>query len=159
MRILHCKDCNTIDELPDFLGDPSQDGPLHYLVERHPRHTGKLYRVPVAYWLMEEVKHSIIAQIKGGSTGLAAFDASFYDTRNTFQEDAMTCYQAHNRPKEGCPEFRTSRKSLLPDTAEDRKEAGLDPKARPKSYLCDYCPVRSHYEHKRNEESMKKGLL
>jgi hypothetical protein len=122
IRLLHCEDCKTIDELPDFDGPPEFDDVLEALLRRHEtpsglRHVGKLFDVDVLVWQNEEARRGIIKQIKGGgSAGLAEFDATFYDTRNTFFDDAMKCYAQHLRPKGACPDWMSDSKILLPDT-------------------------------------------
>lgn len=152
LRVLHCLTCGTLDEIPDYEGRPSEDAELNYVVDKHDHgsHKGMLYRVPIGFWLQEPIKRQIIEQIKGGgSKGLGEVDPSYYDTRNTFQDDAMACYSAHLRPKEGCPDFHSEKKVLLPDTKAERKEAGLPIRPTgPKRYLCDFCPVRMHVERK-----------
>ena len=152
IRLLHCKVCDSIEELPLFDGAPENDHLLQILVDRHvfpsgEPHVGRLYRLPQASWENYEARKQIIEQIKGGgSAGLDEFDPEFYATRNTFQEDALKCYNAHLRPTDGCPDYETPSKRLLPNTKEDRKEVGLvDPSKAPgpKTYLCQFCPIHS----------------
>lgn len=154
MRLLRCLTCNTFDELPDYEGPSEHDTTLAYVVERHGEdHQGQLFRLPIGFWLQEEYRRRIIEQIRGGSAGLAEFDKSYYDTRNTFQDDAMACYKQHLSPKEGCADWRSSNKELKPDTKAERKEAGLTlTPTGPKVYICDFCPVRSYYERKSRGE-------
>jgi len=75
----------------------------------------------------------------------------------TFHEDAMTCWGQHNRPKEQCPDYKSDKKQLKPDTAAERKDAGLDKPGTkgPKIYLCDFCPVKMYNQKKAFTE---KGL-
>ena len=150
MRLLRCLTCNSFDELPDYQGPPEYDTTLSYVVDKHgPNHQGQLYRLPIGFWVQEEYRRRIIEQIRGGSSGLAEFDSSYYDVQNTFRDDAMACYKKHLRPKEGCPDWRHSSKELNPDTKAERKEAGLSlTPTGPKVYICDFCPVRSYYERK-----------
>lgn len=156
IRLLHCHECGTIEELPDFDGPPEYDSVLEYVAGRHEtngyRHVGKLYDVEERVWELKNLRNALIEQIRGRlSSGLAAFDSSFYDTRDTLRADALSCYSAHLRPKEGCSDWRTQRKMLLPPTRQDRKEVGLSMEGAPKRWLCDFCPVRAHYERKNNE--------
>lgn len=74
---------------------------------------------------------------------------SFYDLKANFADDALVCWQAHNRT-EDCADWRSDAKRLYPDTRADRKDAGLSVKARPNTWLCDFCPVTSIYAQKRN---------
>lgn len=159
IRLLHCKVCDSIEELPLFDGAPENDHLLQILVDRHvfpsgEPHVGRLFRLPQMSWESTEARKQIIEQIKGGgSAGLDEFDPEFYATRNTFQEDALKCYNAHLRPTDGCPDYESPSKRLLPNTKEDRKEVGLvDPSKAPgpKTYLCQFCPVSSVVMTKKN---------
>jgi hypothetical protein len=151
IRLLHCKVCGTIEELPLFDGDPDEDYLLQILVDKHvfdsgEPHVGRLFRMPQLRWEDTNARKQIIQQIKGGSAGLDEFDPEFYATRNTFQEDALKCYDAHLRPTDGCPDYNSPAKRLLPNTKDDRKEVGLPDPSRapgPKSYLCQFCPIHS----------------
>lgn len=150
LRLLHCHICGTLDEVPWYEGSPERDDLLEIVMSKHEnngvRHVGKLYDVEERVWQLPNLKNQIIEQIKGGSQGLAAFDPKFYDTRDTFKDDAMACYNAHLRPKGMCPEYRDKRKILRPDTKQERKDAGLRSPTTglaPITYLCQFCPVDS----------------
>lgn len=152
VRLLHCSVCDSIEELPLYDGPPEQDHLLQILVDQHQfpsgePHVGRLFRLPQLQWENPTARKQIIEQIKGGgSAGIDEFDPEFYATRNTFSEDAMKCYNAHLRPTDGCPDYNTPPKRLLPNTKADRKELGLVDPANapgPKTYLCQFCPVHS----------------
>lgn len=152
MRVLYCMVCQSMEELPLYDGDPDNDHLLQILVEKHvfpsgEPHKGHLFRVPQLMWEREDARKKIIEQIKGGgSKGLDEFDADFYATKDTFKEDAMKCYNAHLRPTDGCPDYNSASKRLLPNTKAERKEVGLPDPAKapgPKNYLCQFCPVHS----------------
>lgn len=160
IRVLVCRNCKTIEELPDYDGDPATDTLLNILVSKHQKpveHIGILMKFPFKYWAVPKIQAEIVKQIKGGSEGLDAFQTNFYATKNQFAEDAMTCYSDHNRPKDSCPDYKSDKKLLKPDTDADRKEAGLEKagKTGPKVYLCDFCPVKSLVMEKYNK---KQGL-
>ena len=147
IRLLVCRTCKTIDELPDYDGRPSDDLLLNLTVEKHQRpiaHEGLLFKLPLKYWVVPKVQEEIVKQISGGASGLDAFGTNFYATRMTFAEDAMTCWAQHNRTTD-CGDYKSDKKQLKPDTAKERKEAGLDKPGTtgPKIYLCDFCPVKS----------------
>lgn len=150
IRLLYCKTCGSIEELPDFDGPPIHDHLLNISAERHrfpsgDEHIGTLFKVDVRIWGQYEARKRIIEQIKGGvSKGLGEIDESFYDTKSTFAEDAMKCYAAHQRPKGQCPDYMSDSKVLLPDTKSDRRELGLADPAKvggPKTKLCQFCVV------------------
>lgn len=160
IRLLICKTCGSIEELPDFEGRADDDDLLAISCERHTDalgtpHAGHLMKVPVKFWANESVKRQIIKQIREGVGGLDEFDASFYDTRSTFFEDAMSCYQKHLRPKGRCPDWMHESKKLVPKTAADRKEAGLAPpsKSPVHTYLCHFCPARAYMVRRAREEA------
>lgn len=157
VRLLACRTCKTIEELPGFEGKPEDDVLLNYLVERHgPTHVGVLYNVGYVHWNSPTMRPQIVQQINdGGSSGLDVFGTHFYETRDTFREDALVCFGQHLRPKEQCPDFRSSKKLLKPDTDKERREIGLPTGKKsggPKVYLCDFCPVRMYNARKFNEE-------
>lgn len=146
-------DCGTLEELPDFVGPPEHDTLLTLLTERHENHIGKLFRVSEASWFRPDTRGRIIEQIRGGSMGLDELLPGYYDVAETFKDDALTCYGQHLRPKEGCADFRSDKKRLVPNTKAERKEAGLATRPTgPTTYLCDFCPVRSYYERKARGE-------
>jgi hypothetical protein len=153
IRLLHCHTCGTLEELPDFDGPPEYDTLLTVLLERHQTnghpHIGKLYDVEERVWKLQNLRETIIAQIKGGgSPGMAAIDPEFYNTRDTFKEDAGMCFDLHLRPAGACHDWRSDRKKLVPNTKAERKDVGLDMSRAPVRYLCDFCPVRAFYEKK-----------
>jgi len=157
IRILVCRNCKTIEEMPDYEGDPEYDTLLNILVQKHQKpveHIGLVIKFPVKYWAVPKVREAIVAQIKGGSSGLDAFQTNFYATKNQFAEDAMSCFSDHNRPVGQCADYKSDKKLLKPDTSAERKEAGLSlaGKTGPKVYLCDFCPVKSFNMKKFNEE-------
>lgn len=156
VRLLQCRTCKTIEELEDFQGRPEDDTILNVATERHHDHVGAMFTVPIALWLDDRVRQSIIAQVSEGSKGLAEIVPDHYEVRNTFLEDAMKCYKAHNRPKEGCSDWHKSSKELLPNTRAERKAEGLPLRPTgPRRYVCDYCPVRSYYQSKIYQETIK----
>lgn len=158
IRLLVCRTCKTIEELPDWEGGHETDVLLQISVAKHGEsHIGNLLRFPFRYWVVPKVKDAILQQIREGSTGLDVISHNFYQTKSQFGEDAMSCWGLHNRPKGQCEDYKSEKKLLKPPTSAERKEAGLDApgKTGPKVYLCDFCPVKSHNMRKYNEE---KGL-
>jgi len=159
VNLLVCKTYKTIEEVPytktgKYLGegkyDQSDNPFLEPIVAPHERggHMGILTDVNFVYWMTPSVKASIIAQVKEQFTGktsplMAGLDAlgtNFYDTKDTYSQDAMRCWQLHNRTKD-CGEYKSDRKLLSAGTEKDRKAEGLA-KSTIKVYLCDFCPVK-----------------
>lgn len=138
MRLLMCRDCRTIEPLPDFDGPPEYDALLDHMVEAHKfpngeMHVGNLAQVPDEDWKNPERRQAIIQQATARTTGL---ESEFYATKNTFEYDAMKCYGQHGRPDEGCIDWRDDKKRLGNPTK-------FGWQVGPKVYLCDFCPVRS----------------
>lgn len=149
-RLLVCKNCRTIDELPSADEDPG-DVLLNITVERHGEmHFGRLWNVPKAVWMTPALKEDVIKQLSGGEgEGLGL---PFYNTRMQFAEDAMTCYSLHNRPKGQCPDYKSDKKKLSAGTEKMRKAEKLDAYSGPTIYLCDFCPVKSFNMVKYHDE-------
>ena len=153
IRLLRCDNCHSLEEFPDFDGPPDYDVLLQMMLRKHhdpsgAAHIGRLIDVPKRAWEIPALRKTLIQQIVQGSKGLAEFDSSYYDVQNTFREDALICYGQHLRPKEGCPDFNSDAKRLMPDTKGARKEVGLDTRGMPVIHLCSFCPVRSYYDAK-----------
>ena len=160
IRLLVCSDCKTMEELPDFEGHPDDDTLLKISIEKHrwptgTEHLGSMFKVPLKFWANPKVRESITKQIQAGmSAGLDDIEAGWYAAKSTFQEDALACFQKHLRPAGRCPDWKASSKKLVPKTAEERKEAGMDrPGANgaPSTYLCDFCPVSTFMHTKARE--------
>lgn len=153
IRLLRCDVCHSLEELPDFDGPPEYDVLLRVTLDKHRTpsgepHFGRLLDVPERAWKIPVLREALLRQIQEGSRGLKEFDESYYDVQDTFREDALICYGQHLRPKEGCPDFNSDAKRLLPNTKADRKEIGLSPQGMPVIHLCSFCPVRSYYDSK-----------
>lgn len=157
VRILVCHVCQSVEELPDFDGPVEHDQLLDYKVAPHSfpsgtPHKGLLVRVPTNSWDSQEFKDAFVDQIEnmvgaGQGDGVPGLQ---YDLKSNFKQDAMTCWKAHKRTTD-CGDYQSKNKALYADTKADRKEAGLDISlsARPKHFLCDYCPVQSLIDQKK----------
>ena len=153
IRLLRCDVCHSLEEFPDFDGPPEYDVLLQMMLRKHhdsagTAHVGRLIDVPKRAWEIPALRKTLIQQITQGSRGMAEFDSTYYDVQDTFREDALICYGQHLRPKEGCPDFNSDSKRLMPDTKGDRKEIGLTTRGMPVIHLCSFCPVRSYYDAK-----------
>lgn len=167
--LLVCKTCKTIEEVPyvkngKYLGDGKYDqsdnpflGDINAPHERKGCY-GVLTDVNWVYWMTPNIKAAMIEQIKKQfvgdnplSSGLDVFGTGFYETKDTFSADAMSCWKVHNSPKGQCSDYKIDRKILKPDTDAERKEAGLA-KSTAKIYLCDFCPVKMYNQQKAYKE-------
>jgi len=154
-RLLVCRTCRSIEELPGADEDPGNIL-LDISVERHgENHNGVLWNVPKGVWMAPQMKQAVIEQIQGGGagSGLDSFGTKFYETKSQFAEDAMQCFSLHNRPKGQCPDYKSEKKWLSPKTEQERRAAGLPTiGSGPKIYLCDFCPVKSFNMQKHNDQ-------
>lgn len=153
IRLLFCLNCNSIDELPDYDGPAEHDSLLEFLItdrhtfpsgDRHVAAFGGLAKVAKSEWENPTYRKAIIEKAnetirQGGSEGLGS---AFYDARNTFQEDAHSCWKYHGRTK-NCGDYKSDAKRLIPDTREERKELGLAKTPAVSRYLCEFCPFHS----------------
>lgn len=149
IRLLACRVCKSIDQLPDYEGPADRDWLLQRVVEKH-RHedpqAGCLFKVNTGDWGKDHFREQIVKQISDKlSHGIAGegLGSPFYDLKNTLQEDAMTCWKQHFR-NPACNDYKSDTKRITPGTAAERKAAGL-PEYRSANdiYLCQYCPVHS----------------
>jgi|SRR5687767_2396626 len=139
LRLLICHDCQSIEELPDFKGRPDDDVLLAHLVQGHrfpngEEHIGVLCDVEKSHWENAGTRAEIVARI--GKKGATGFEAEFYATKQTFQDDALKCYDKHSRPKQGCIDYRNDEKRLGNPTKDGWRQG-------PKIFLCDFCPVKT----------------
>ena len=171
INLLVCKQCKTIQEVPYWKGGKSlgegkydqTDNPwLPGAIGSCERqgHFGVLTDVMTVAWMGNKaIKEKILEQIKeqilgGGSKGLDVFGTNFYDVKETYSSDAMSCYALHNRPVGQCSDYKSERKILKPNTEKERQEIGLAA-SKTKIYLCDFCPVKMYNQKKAYTE---KGL-
>jgi hypothetical protein len=165
IRILICKTCTSIQPLPDFEGNPDHDETLHARVAEHQYpgsrptrgHDMELGRVSETSWNNPEKRKSMLAEIgkhvklgDGGGLGV-----ELYDVKDNFMEDAMKCWRFKHGRTANCDDYKHDKMKLLPDSRAERKDLGLDPAQRPVQYLCQYCPVESIVQQRKNKA---KGL-
>lgn len=150
LRLLICHTHQSVQPLPwcgedNQCAHPACTEPLEYRLTGHIGCRVDLGDIEEKHWDNAAMRPSIIKQAIGYTLGpgkAAGLGEQYYDVRSTFRDDAMECWRRHNRTKD-CDEFRADRMRLYPDTRADRKEIGLDPKLRPSTFLCDFCPVLS----------------
>jgi len=169
--LLICKTCKSVEEIPyvktgKYLEDGKYDQEFNPFLEAatHAHNAkgcprGLLADVNVVYWMTPKIKDSIVAQIKEQFTGkdsplTAGLGVDFYNLKDTYSADAMSCWRIHNTPKGQCSDYKTDRKLLNAGTDAERAKEGLG-KSNIKVYLCQFCPV-SMYNQKRSYE--ERGL-
>src|SRR5450631_375586 len=146
IRLLLCHVCTSLEELPDYEGNPDHDDTLTVLVSRHAKkhpqamNSGQLMKVASKDWDSPTIRAGIEKAIQE-STGHTGLDPDFYVARNTLKADAMTCWKKHARTQD-CGDYRSKKMLLQPSTKAERKAEGL-PEYRSTTYVCDACPVHT----------------
>jgi hypothetical protein len=170
-NLLVCKTCKSIEEVPytktgEYLGEgryKQDDNPfVQMAADKHgPDHVGApLMDILQGLWMTPKVKEGIVEQLresffgKGSASGLDVFGTGFYGLKDTYSQDAMSCWKVHNSPKGQCPDYKTDRKLLSAGTEKERAKEGLS-KSKIKVHLCDFCPVKMYNQQKAYKE---KGL-
>ena len=130
--------------------------PVHVGNEIQSRpHEMILCRLPESLWNNTSLRPSVVREIQAhvGGAGDGEGLGELYDVKNTFTEDAYHCWaREHNRTTD-CGDYKSSKKRLLADTRADRRELGLEQKARASTFLCDFCVYKSVVQKK----AMKKA--
>lgn len=156
LRLLICHDCGSVDVLPWYDGPVERDDTLNYRLAAHqgpldsdgkPRyyHRGDMATVSEKSWDDLTIRKQILDEIAkahaGGEVGLGS---KLYHARSNFKDDAMACWKQHGRT-DNCEDYKSDRKRLVPDTKGDRKELGVESRAkyRPGTSLCVFCPYHS----------------
>lgn len=167
MRVLKCNRCTTIEEVPDYEGPEGGENTMEYdlnlkfFTDQHVnkgcgRDNFTIFRFPTRFWIVPKVKEGIVAQLKEGAQGLDVFGTNFYDTKDNFTADAMTCWVTEHNQTKDCGDYKSDKKRLKPGTASERAAIGMEKEASgPKVYLCDFCPYKSMVQQKAYK---KKGL-
>lgn len=155
LRLLVCRDEKTIDELPNYEGNPRDDVLLsdllmkNHIYESGTTHEVALIKVPAKLWRDPKIQKRIVEQLSAGaSKGLEEMEGGedYYGTRNTYQEDALRCFNRHQRPKQGCIDYQNPDKRIGNPTSEGWKSG-------PRVYACNFCPVQAWVDKKKQEEA------
>lgn len=162
MRLLLCRKCRTLEELPDYDGPPEYDRTLEHLVQEHNKkgfeeHQGNvatLMKVEDRDW--EHNREAILQRMRGTSSDGGFGEPWIKEAHNTYREDALRCFSNHGRPKEGCIDYWSDTKRIGRPTPEGRavvknlyKLGERDP------HLCQWCPVHTYVQ---TQVNWKKGL-
>ncbi|CAB4174817.1 hypothetical protein UFOVP965_82 [uncultured Caudovirales phage] len=167
-NLLICKTCQTIEELPytktgEYMGEgkyKQDDNPyVDAAARKHgPDHVGApLVDVLQGHWMTPKVKAGVVEQLRetffgrGAAQGLDVFGTNFYGLKDTYSQDAMSCWKIHNSPKGQCPDYKVDRKLLSAGTEKERAAEGLN-KSTIRVFLCDFCPVKMYNQKRAYEE-------
>lgn len=158
-RLLVCHTCKSVDKLPDFhpTDDPEVIKHDHYLIDAIDRHKNKyLNRVnPNEHFAnIYTIADDELALIDEKRLEQAVHDGRLEEflreEREQYKEDALGCYNLHNRPTVGgmgyglgCSDYRSKSKAIGRTTGIPEDEW---------TYLCDFCPYHSYVEWQRNKK-------
>jgi len=140
-RLLVCKSCAVLYKLPPYDGPPEYDMALIDIIDRHlqraddPRpesHISLIFRTDEATASKLDVETALKKE-------LADNDLFIKEFRDDLKDDAMACFNRHQRPSNGCPDYGDSSKVI-------GRTHGVPPEKR--QYLCMYCPAQEYVTHK-----------
>jgi hypothetical protein len=159
VRLLHCGACKTLEEIPDYEGSQEVDPLVERVVMEHNRrdpmaHAGKhLTTLPMRLGVVDDMEYAyqredVLKRFmeEGQNMGMTPWVG---ETLNTFQEDALKCWNQHRQPKEGSPciDYMSDSKRIGRPTQEGRDILAQNYKLGAKDpHLCQYCPYHSVVE-------------
>lgn len=170
LRILVCHTCKAMVPIPDVPGGRGDDEMLMARVMEHqfePEHVGReiqsrphemiLCRVPEQLWNNTQIRAHVVAEIQKHTRGAGDGEGlgELYDVKNNFMEDAMHCWRFQHGRTSNCDDYMSDKKLILADSRAERRDLGLDPRERASVKLCQFCPVHSVVQQRKNK---KKGL-
>lgn len=171
VRLLVCRKCQSVEEIPDYEGPVEGDALLERVVSKHQKDCGAamvggekpevasqqdrfLVKVKREDWNNERIKKEILNRLSMSGTG---FEEKVYGVKNTWQADAMECFNAHRRPEQ-CIDYKDKSKRIgngfLTDEEKSLKKSsglftGLTQRRQQQTvFLCDFCPVKSGVQTK-----------
>jgi hypothetical protein len=163
LRLLICEHCGSVEEMPDYAGPWQSDTWLNEKLKNHLLPSGEkthgnahVARIDASDWMSH--RQDIVAKMASEFTMPgqgAGFGQTYYDTKDNFSADAMQCWRVEHNRTTNCGDYKSDKKRLLPDTRAERKELGLDPRTRPNTFLCDFCPYNSIVMQRRASEEFK----
>lgn len=154
VRVLQCFNCKSMEVLPDFIGPPEHDMVLQHVLVPHggetenPHH-GALHRVERKYWEDINVRKSIVERLWENTSG---FRPSYYDYKDTLQDDAIKCFSKHKRQvpcldyQDGSKRLGNPARGLRKWLAREVRRDVQDLPEAPKVFLCNFCPVQQHVD-------------
>lgn len=162
IRLLICNHCGSVQEMPDYEGPWNYDEWFMRLIKDHqgPNHPPTTQTVHIAKieedkWNNPEARQGVLGKLPeevgmpGSGAGLGQ---TFYDTKSNFSTDAFRCWTTEHNRTTNCGDYKSDKKRLYPDTKGERRELGLDPAARPNTFLCDFCPYNSIVMQRQNKD-------
>lgn len=138
-RLLACRACGVLYRMQDYDGPPEYDMELIELCNRHlgqagdgrpESHPSMIFRCDEATAAKLDMESEVKKELMNNHVWVK-------DYRDELKVEAMKCFNRHNRPKEGCLDWRDESKTI-------GRKTGV-PKDK-RQYLCTYCPVSTYYQ-------------
>lgn len=139
-RLLACRSCGTMYRMRDYEGPAEYDMELQELVNRHlgqapnpdpDAHISLIFRVDEKTW--EKLGDETVVQKE-----LLKNEWQVRELRDDLKVEALKCFNRHNRPSNGCPDYEDDSKTI-------GRKIGVPKEHR--QYLCHYCPAQEHVTH------------
>lgn len=148
IRLLRCTQCRSLEILPDYVGDPHYDVVLDDATmthqKRHPYNdVADAFLMRVSQYDWDRHKKTIVKKIWSDQEKHVGFIPEYYDTKSTYNEDAVKCFDQHHRSIP-CIDWHVDRKRIGNPTKEGWKSG-------PRVYLCDFCPVAAKVQQAKNK--------
>lgn len=146
-RLLVCRACGTMNRMLDYEGPPEYDMELIETIDRHmdrsPRerhpdaHPAQLFRLSDADASILDLESTMVKALSDEQVFIK-------EIRDDLKSEALKCFSRHNRPTQGCPDWKSESKTI-------GRKTGVPVAYR--KYLCELCPVASHVEFKTRQAS------
>lgn len=140
-RLLTCQSCGVMYRMRDYDGPAEYDMELIELCNRHlgqaedPRpesHMSLILRCDEDTWEKLGDETAIKKE-------LAKNEWNVRELRDDLKVEALKCFNRHNRPDKGCPDYEDPSKTI-------GRTINVPPQNR--QYLCHYCPANAHVMYK-----------
>lgn len=149
-RLLICNTCKTVDTLPDYASenDPEakHDHHLRDAIDLHMRKFGgpverhKANLFSISDEELELIDSSRLEQAVHDNR----LEEFLKEERENYKNDALKCYELHNRPTygigygPGCSDYKADHRAIGRTKGIPKEEW---------NYMCDFCPYNSYVEH------------
>jgi len=155
-RLLICNTCKTVDTLPNYAAenDPEakHDHSLRDAIDKHIRQYGgpmerhKANLFSIADDELDLIDKSRLEQAVHDNR----LENFLKEERENYKNDALKCYELHNRPTygigygSGCADYKADHRAIGRTTGIPKNEW---------SHMCDFCPYNSYVEHYRRKKA------
>lgn len=162
IRILVCHTCKSMTPISDFQGPAEHDEQLQARVAEHQYpgsnptrgHNMDLGKISEKAWNNKSLRAQIVAEIQKNTIGTGQGEGlgdELYAVKNNYSEDAMDCWRFKHGRTSNCDDYMSSKMLILADSEAERKDLGLDPRARASISVCQFCPVHSVVMQRKNK--------